>query len=58
MNFLNENHEIRFNELLNRSQRKDNEHKTLLYTLSAFEDANKAADSVYNFAEDVSSQPA
>ena len=52
MNFLNENHEIRFNELLNRSQRTDNEHQALFYILSAFEDTYKAADSVYNFAEE------
>ena len=58
MNFLNENHGIRFNELLNRSQRKDNEHKTLLYILSAFKDTYKAADSVYSFTVNVSSQPA
>ena len=52
MNFLNENHEIRFNELLSRSERKDNEHQALFYILSAFEDTYKAADSVYNFTNE------
>ena len=52
MNFLSENHEIRFNELLSRSQRKDNEHQALFYILPAFEDTYKAADSVYSFTDE------
>lgn len=53
MNFLNQLHENRYNELLERSSRSQSrERQPIFYILAAFEDTYKAAEHVYDFGSD------